>query len=939
MRRLSGSLLLFSTVILIGFATPALKAERVTSPLQQFGFNIGDDYCLVNYTQLAEYWHKLDKESSRIKVVEFGKSEEGRSMFMAIITSPSNQRRLAHYQQIARKLALAEGLTDKEAKSLAAEGKAVVWIDGGLHASETLGSQQLVETVYQLVSGKDAETERFLNDTIVLAIPCNPDGIELVGNWYMRESDPKKRSLTGLPRLYQKYIGHDDNRDFFAVTQSETKAMNRVMYREWYPQIVYNHHQSGPPGTVLFCPPFRDPYNYNVDPMVINGIDMVGANMMNRFLVEGKPGATVRSGSRYSTWWNGGLRTTCYFHNMIGLLTESIGNPTPSQIPLLMTQQLPRADLLAPIAPQTWHMRQSVDYSVTANKSVLDFASKHRTELLYNIYQMGRRAIERGGLDSWTISPKRLEHAKSNQGNSRGAATAEYKRLFQPPEFRDPRAYILPSDQVDFLTATKFVNTMIETGIKVHRATHDFEVGGKKYPAGSYVFSCAQAFRAHVVDMFEPQDHPNDFAYPGAAPTPPYDIAGWTLAFQMGLKFDRVFERIPAVLEELKNTVPPPLGTVTAGKAGYFLSAQINDSFRAVNRLLAAGVPVRRLTQALTNGTEVLPAGTFYIPATPNAPIYSLALELGVSFHGTSVTPTVGVEDLRRLRVGLWDRYGGSMPSGWTRWLLEKFEYPFEVVFPPTLDAGKLRDKFDVLIFVDGAIPARTNATTTRGTGTGTRTARTAEAPTGDQPASESGEVSNIPAEYSGRRGAITAAKTIPQLKQFMQDGGTILTIGSSTSLAGHLGLPLASKLVEVGKDGKETALPREKYYVPGSVLRTRVDTSHPLAWGLGEDVDVMFSNSPTFRMKAGMETNGLACVGWFDSATPLRSGWAWGQQYLENGITVAEAAVGKGRLVLFGPEILFRAQPHGTFKFLFNGILRANSPENVAIKSLTPAE
>ena len=188
------------------------------------------------------------------------------------------------------------------------------------------------------------------------------------------------------------------------------------MYREWFPQVMYNHHQTGPPGTVLFCPPFRDPFNYFCDPLVINGIDALGAAMVQRFLVEGKPGATIRSGAPYSTWFNGGIRTTTSFHNIIGLLTETIGSPTPMQIPLVAAKQLPKGDYLAPIAPQPWHFRQSVDYSVTANRAVLDYASRHREQLLYNIWLMGHNAIERGNRDSWTITPKVVEAAQGGRG-------------------------------------------------------------------------------------------------------------------------------------------------------------------------------------------------------------------------------------------------------------------------------------------------------------------------------------------------------------------------------------------------------------------------------------------------------------------------------------------------------------------------------------------
>ncbi|MCX6575116.1 MAG: M14 family metallopeptidase, partial [Candidatus Aminicenantes bacterium] len=349
-----------SLCLLLAFSLASAQG-KITSPKEQFGFNIGDDYQLLNYTQLVAFWQKLDKESDRMVLKDIGKTAEGRTMIMAIITSPKNMKNLDRYKQISRRLALAQGLTDVEAKNLAAEGKAVVWIDGGLHATEIVGSQQLVELVYQMVSGRDAETLRILDEVILLAVPANPDGLELVANWYMREKDPQKRSMSGLPRLYQKYIGHDNNRDFYMVTQAETEAVSRQLYREWHPQFLYNHHQSGPAGTVLFCPPFRDPFNYYFDPLVPVGTDLLGLAMHERFVTEGKPGAIMRSGAGYSTWWNGGLRSTGYFHNVIGILTEIIGNPTPQDIPFIPDRVLPKGDYPYPIMPQKWHMRQSVD--------------------------------------------------------------------------------------------------------------------------------------------------------------------------------------------------------------------------------------------------------------------------------------------------------------------------------------------------------------------------------------------------------------------------------------------------------------------------------------------------------------------------------------------------------------------------------------------------
>ncbi len=883
---------------------PPKPAVHVTSPREFFGFNIGDDYCLANYKQLAAYWAKLEKESDRLKVVKIGTTEEGRPQYVGVVTSPANQRKLARYQEIAGRLARAEGVAEADARALADEGKAVVWIDGGLHANEVLCAQALIETLYQFVSGNDPETPRILDDVIILFVHANPDGMDLVADWYMRNADPKKRSLNGLPRLYQKYIGHDNNRDFYANTQAETKNMNRVLYHEWFPQIVYNHHQAGPAGTVLFCPPFRDPFNYHVDPLVVSGIDAVGAAMMQRFLEEDKPGATVRSGARYSTWWNGGLRTTCYFHNMIGLLSETIGSPTPMQIPFNPAQQLPKADYLSPIAPQEWHFRHSVDYSVTANKAVLDYAARHRTQLLRDIWLMGKNAIDRGNRDSWTVTPKVVEAAKAAHADG----ARDFEKLFRDKTKRDPRGYVLPANQPDYLTATKFVNILLETGVQVQRATKEFEIGDKKYPKGSYVVKCAQAFRAHALDMFEPQDHPDDFAYPGAPPTPPYDMAGWTLAYQMAVQFDRILDGFDGPFEELKSPVAPPPATIrdAEGAVGFFLGTRTNDSFRAVNRLLKAGEEVRRLQETVVIEGVTHKAGMFFVTRrkTTLPLLEKIAAELGTPFVGSTTAPRKSARTLQPVRVGLWDRYGGSIPSGWTRWLLERFEFPFEVVYAPELDKGGLRDKFDVLVFVDDALPGRGG---NRG------------------PDGETGFDADEP---HPQRGSITTATTVPQLRKFLEGGGTILTIGNATGLANLLGLPLANHLVTANADGKEQPLAREKFYVPPSVLRMHVDPTQPLAWGLGDEVDVMFANSPTFRLPKDTGKDSLQQVAWFAGKTPLRSGWALGQEQLDGGVAIAEARVGKGRLVLYGPQILFRAQPHGTFKLFFNGIVQAGVKE-----------
>src|SRR5687768_13758539 len=501
---------LFTVAGSVPAAQSQSKAAAITTPKQQFGFNIGDDYQLATYTQLTDYWRKLDQESARMQVIEIGKTEEGRPHLAAIVTAPENFAKLDRYKQIAQQMHRARGISEAQARALAKEGKAVVWIDGGLHATEVVGAHQLMETVYQLVSRTDEETTRILRDVIVLAVHANPDGMQMVSKCYMQAPEPAQRR-TCSPRLYEKYAGHDNNRDFYMSNTRESQNMNKLMYWEWLPQIMYNHHQSGPAGTVIFSPPFRDPFNYNFDPMIVTGLDLVGSAMHHRFLQEGKPGFTMRSGANYSTWWNGGLRTTSYFQNIIGLLTEIIGNPTPMAIPVNMGTIQPRGDLPAPIEPQPWKFRQSIDYSVTANYAVLDLASRYKDQFLYNIYKMGSNQIERGSRDHWTISNEDMERlraaaapAAAPGGRGRGApggqqAAADagdapqpaagggrggrggagipmdvYNKVLKDPSRRDPRVYVMSADQPDFPTVTKFVNALQYIGVEVHQANAPF---------------------------------------------------------------------------------------------------------------------------------------------------------------------------------------------------------------------------------------------------------------------------------------------------------------------------------------------------------------------------------------------------------------------------------------------------------------------------------
>jgi hypothetical protein len=747
---------------------------------------------------------------------------------------------------------------------------------------------------------------------------------------------------------------------------------------------MYNHHQTGPGGAVMFAPPFRDPFNYNFHPNIPAAMDIIGAVISTRAIMEGKAGVVNRDSSSYSTWWNGGFRTVAYFHNQLGILTETIGNPTPMNAQFNTRFAIGNMSNWYPLNPgnwsskdNMWHFRQSIDYSVTANRAILDFASRYRETNLYRIYQMGRDEVKWGSEDHWTFTPHKtakVEQAACGTwtvptaanpaaaagragaggrgaggggggGGRGGAGCPTLYAALTTKELRDPRGFIIPSSQPDFGSAVRFVNALIKSGITVHRATAAFTVAGKQYPANSLIVKSAQPFRPHVMDMFEPQDHPDDIPYPGAPPTAPYDNAGYTLAFQMGVQFDRILDAFDGPFEKLTDFAKAPAGQIkTGGTAGYYFSHEATNSFIAINRLLNAGEDVSWLA------TGPKGAGTFYVASKPTtlALIQKAAADLGVGFDAATAAPTGTMSHLKKLRIGLVDNYGGSMPVGWTRLIFRDFEFPFvedsaNDVFAPDINAGNLRAKYDVLVFNNVGMGGAGGGRGGRGGGGGAAAeppaggAPPAGAPPAAAPQAGGGRGGGrgagagdqdpadfrkrpfepLPEKYAKRQGQISA-EGVAALKQFVQDGGTIVAIGNAASAAiATFGLPLEDH-VTVG---------RTEYYVPGSVLQIALDPKNPIAHGYGDKTDIFFDNSPVWHLKGAGDAN-LHVVGWFNSPEPLRSGWAWGQKYLDKGIQIAEASVGKGRVVLFGNELLFRSQPHGNFKLFFNALYLSVAPE-----------
>ncbi len=935
------ALLLFLSTALSGVATAQSgQAEgdaRATlpSPEQHLGQQVGADGFLADYEQLVDYWATLAAQSPRMVVEEIGQTSYGQSMVMAVITSPNNHKRLERLREISGTMGRGR-IGEDEAQALSREGCAVVWIDAGLHANEAVAGQNLLELVWRMVSHDDPETRAILDNVVLLACPVNPDGMQMMSHAY------RATGKLQLPVLYQRYVGHDNNRDFYASNMVETRNVNRVFYERWYPQIVYNHHQTAPRGTILFTPPFRDPFNYNVDPMVVRGIDVVSAQMNQRFALEGKPGVISRTGASYSTWWNGGLRTTTYFHNMIGILTEAFGRPDPTPLRQSLDRRLPYSDYPQPIESQElWHARQTIEYLMTANYAILTYAARYPQDLLFGFWRMGRNSIERGSRDHWTVTPPLVARARkvadeAKDGSAdRTSVAGVADEVFKQSELRDPRAWIVPlvaaqsgdeavATQGDPGAAIRFVQTLQRGGLEVHRVRESFTWQNQTIAAGSLVVRADQAFRPHAMDMFEPQWHPDDLGT-GGQPVRPYDAAGWTLAYQMGVDVLRVLDgftdEVESVLEPVNGIVAPTATNILGdGDAGFWLDGRDQNAYPTVARLLGVGVKV----QFVRNGSS----DRVFVESSSNAEgVLSICTnDFGITVHRAAKPPAEDVAATRSTapRVGIYEPWGGNMPTGHARWVFEQFEIQHAPVFGQRLLEGDLRADFDVLVFCTGLPVGRTVRRRTEMTDEDLQALQAALPPFEDW------------STLSERAQRPSRDVVLPALREFVEAGGTLIAVGAEAGKAARgFDLPVRlgptrpeSSSGDSSTEGGEEAGDRERvsskdFFIPGSLLQTTLAADEPLAFGLAATLDVMFRRgNPVLEIEPGAAD--VRVVARYAEADALRSGWAIGQEFVFGQAAVAEATVGSGRVVLCAPDVLYRGQSHASFKLVFNAILRS---------------
>ncbi|WP_168694313.1 M14 family zinc carboxypeptidase [Sphingomonas flavalba] len=872
----------------------------------------------------------LAARSDRIKLVDIGPTTAGRRQLMLVISSPENLAKLNHYRAIARKIGFPHGVSREEGRKLAQEGRAILWIDGCLHTTESIPCQSLFEQAYQMASLNDDETLGFLRENILLLGNANPDAMDELAKGYMAEKDPKKRAVVladTQPFLTPANAGHDSNRDYARIALPETANISRVLFKDWLPQFSYNAHQTGPQGGSIWITPALGPTSYYMHPIIKNRLKESGAAVTGRLLAEGKEGMYSSDKATYDHWGTANQIGASLMHNVQSIATELSGQPHPIQIPLVPEKQLGDFTLPRPIQPRIFHASEGLQYQISAHRATMRYIATNREQLLWDTYLTRAESIEAGERDSWTVRPrhiKALEQAAKGMvepdygdfgrsaglpGNLRGWSQVDaalYDTYLRKPAERDPRGYILPADQADFPNAVEFANALIRSGVTVERARASFEVAGKSYPAGSLVVRTAQPYRPHIFDVFEPQDYPDDdLLYPGGAPRVTYDVAGYTLAFQMGVRFDRILDGFDGPFDAHDEVLAVPPGTIIGtGDAGFLVDHRANNSFILASRLLKAGARIAWARGSSATESQALAPGALWVPNTGQnrATVEKAVAELGLNAYRVATAPT-DLLPLKMPRIALYDTYGGLMPAGWNRWLLDKFEIPYTTVYAPEINRGDLSAKYDVILFSNGSLKK-----------VGGRIVGSPQI----------SDRSKVAPQYAYMVGDLEE-KASRELGGFAAAGGTIVSVGSGGNMVGFLGLPVGDYLTE-NRDGKAEPLPKNKFFVAPSVLSLSVDPATPIAFGAEPREDVMYDSSPVYRVAQGPD---LRVVASYKGSNLLRSGFLLGEHYLDGGAAIVDVRLGKGNVTLLGPEVTYRGQASGSYRFLLNALLLSGSPNN----------
>jgi hypothetical protein len=867
-------------------AQPAQRAAGVPTPDSVLGFAPGADYKLATYDQSVAYFKALAAASPYIKLFEAGKTSQGRTMVFALISTPDNLSKIDRYREIWQRLAHPQGLTDAQAEQLAAEGKALVHIDGGLHATEVAGAQHTPLLAYDLLSRVTEPATRAMLDNVILMLwpTINPDGQQMVAEWYMKNVGTPYE-LSGLPRLYQEYVGHDNNRDAYMLNMIESRAIEHT-WRQWEPQIIYVHHQSGPFPTRIWLPPFSEPVGVEAPPVIAREVNMLGMAMAKGLDEHNQPGAT-HMGTAFDAWYPGYIDYAPVFKNIAAFWTETAlyqyATPheyTINDFPQNFRDLRPQSLYSSPWTPGWWHLRDAVDYMETASLSVIEYASKYKDSLLLNRYRAGRDQIALGSK-------------------------------------KPPFGYAIAQAQRDPVAPVELLRRLAFSGVRVSQLTDAVTLDGASYPAGTWIVPTDQEFAAMAREVLDVQHYPDLRQFPGGPPERPYDAAGWTLPLQMGVTVVALktpiedaarakmkllgslpdpkvkptpysdapqdaapFDSVPGPgfnTEANAAAIVPPAGHVTGAGRVLSLDPAENNTYRALNRAWRRGASVQ-----FANG-RYLVSGLSAADQDDLVKSLALVAERVAAASGATV---------KKPRVGVFEPWSGSMDEGWTRWVLEQYGFEFTALHPEDFKSP-LTGKIDVVLLADDArIPTEGGAAGGRGGRGG------------------GGRGGAVRPEYAAR---LTDAD-LGSFEQFIRGGGTLVCLNNASAFAiQQFKLPV--KNVVAG-------LRSEDFFLHGTIVELQTDPSQLPMAGLTDKTPVFADSSPVFETQDGFK--GTVLAKYQESGSPLLSGYLIGEKHLNGKAAALDVQLDNGHVVLLGFRPEWRGQPFGTFKILFNSVLSA---------------
>jgi len=845
--------------LIVGLLLTTAVSAAPPTPEEFLGHSVGAERKLASYPQVLSYLRQVAAASDRVSIDEAGESTLGNEMVAVVLTSEQNQQNLDRYREIASRLANADQLTDDEAALLIDEGKAIALVTCTIHSTEVGCTQMAMEFVHDFATTVDPDKLAWMEEMIVLLMPSiNPDGQAMIVDWYNKHLGTEFEGGR-MPWLYHHYVGHDNNRDFYMLTQKESRIVNQLLYHRWFPQVFLDEHQMGSTGPRMFVPPQTDPLAPEIHSLIFRQADLIGTNMS--FRLEEANHTGVGHNMIFDSYWPGGTRNTAWWKNVTGLLTEvaSARIATPIQVDSGelrggskgLPEYTRRANFPSPWPGGDWTLRDIVDYELVATWALVETVSENKSEFLRNFYRMADEAAGAGMTDS-------------------------------------PSAWIVSPNQHDPVAAGRLVELLLEHGIRIYTSDRPLQLGMTTYPAGTHIIPAAQPYRAFLLTMLRPQRYPEVVPYQGGPIYPPYDVTSWSLPIALGVDVVETDRSLPGTLRRIETPIWPEV-TLSEGAGGYLIAHSADSAFRALNRLLKDGKEIYWLLTP-PEGSQI---GDIWVPpgALSSGEAAALAEELHLPILSLESAPSGDRLRVRSSRIGLFKPWVASMDEGWTRWILEQYDFPFVNLNNQDVKEGSFRGAVDVLLFPD--------------VGASIITKGEPDSPWAMQ------SWAPLPPEYSGG----IAPEGEEEIKKWVEAGGTVVAMDSSTNYFIELfGLPVSNVL-----DGIEEG----QFSAPGTMVRMLVDVDHPVGFGMRPEEVAYFADSAAFQTRVPDPRFGRRVIARYpdDEADIPVSGYIKGAALLERRAAVVEYRVGEGRVVLIGFRPQHRAQTVRTFKLLFNSL------------------